>query len=456
LYWLRASATEDLANNVSVEALPMLRDVFPQAGAAKFQNNGNDLSHLETGLPEKTIAQLRFREVKIRSTTQPFPTFGGRFSEAGDRMAYYRRIHERLRHRQRAVNVFDYERLVLEEFPKIALVKCLPHSAYAKHDSVAAPGKVQVAVLPYPDKMVGVRKFYPSVDAGDLTEIQNYLNRHNSLFVSGIGAAHFCCCETETMAKEHKCNCRPCDNRLQVLNARMEPIRLQVCVRFKAGKDIPFYTKQLNEDLKGFLAPWAVSPSLPAEGTKAGSPILFGASVSATRLLQFVEMLDYVDVVMDLKFKHFYSRKQSEEYEPTLPWQRDERIEPFTSRSVLTTYLDLLNDENPNVVDHDIHVIDDQDTCKCFDCAVEDARNFIAAEIKRNPGMKISVVIESKRVKAFFARLADERVIKPREDAARPAFSLRETADAVEITLATHKDRDTVFTVSKPILKNRT
>lgn len=398
LYWIRASATEDPENNISVEALPMLRDIFVQAGAAVFQNNGNSQEHLETGLPSGTISQLRFREVKVRSITQPFPSFDGRLSEEGDRLGYYRRIHERLRHRQRAVNVYDYERLVLEAFPKIALVKCLPHSAYSRYDSVAAPGRVQIAVLPNPEKMVGARKYYPSVDAGDLTDIQNFLNKHNSMFVSGSGGAHFCCCDNDE--PNHTCKCRHCNDRLQVINARMEPLRLHLCVRFKAGKDIPYYTQKLNEAIKDFLAPWATSKS---------SPLIFGASVSMTRLLQFVEMLEYIDVVMDLKFKHFYDRKQSELYEAEVPWQQGDRIEPFTSRSVLTTYLDVLNDENPNVVDHDIHVIDDQDACKCINCVVEEVRRYIQVEMRKSPSANVEQILQAKATTAFFNFLVKTR-----------------------------------------------
>ncbi len=453
LYWLRASATEDLANNISVEALPMLRDIFPQAGAALFENNGNALQHLEEGIPEKTIANLRFREVKIRSITQPFRSFGGRFSEDGDRLSYYRRIHERLRHRQRAVNVYDYERLLMEAYPKVAVSKCLPHSAYAKLDSVARPGHVQVAVLPYPDKMIGARKFYPSIDAGDLSEMQQYLNRHNSMFVSGQGGAHFCCCESESTVGKEPCNCQHCDNRLQVINARMEPIRLQLCVRFKAGKDIPYYKKQLNEDLKGFLAPWAVRPS---------ELILFGSSVSTTRLLQFVEMLEYVDVVMDLKFKHFYNREQSEDYESETPWQQGGRIEPFTSRSVLTTYLDVLNDENPNVVDHDIHVIDDPDACKCLDCALEDIKKFVEAELIKDANRPLDEKIKDEGFRGRLTRLVEIRQLGGEYTTyagsakAKEVYLLKLNEDKLEITLKGNGDRDHVLLIDSPKLKNRT
>lgn len=346
LYWLMASAAEDPVRNVFVDALPMLTDIYVQAATAVFQNDsGNDLIHLEKGLPEESITQLRFRDPAISTVVQPQASFGGRFAESGDARSYYRRIHERLRHKQRAVTVWDYERLVLEQFPKIALAKCLPHT---RDTNIRRPGYVTMGVIPYPGNMTGDRIYYPTFNAGDLKSYERYLNRHNSFFVSGQGGGVECCC-----AGGDGCGCHG-DGTLLVRNAIFEPVRLRVCVRFRAGRDIAWYKKQLNEDLKAFLAPWAVD---------AERPITFGARVEAMELLRFLENLDYVDVIMELKFKHFPGRAVSEVAEAAIDFEEAGIIEPFTSRSVLTTYLDILNEDNPNVTDHDIQVVEDDACC---------------------------------------------------------------------------------------------
>jgi hypothetical protein len=350
LFWLQASASEDPENNIFVDALPMLIDIFPQAATAVFQNNNNDLVHIEKGLDAKIISQLRFRDSNISSVLQPFESFDGRFSEAGDRNAYYRRISERLRHKQRAITVWDYERLTLEKFPKIAIAKCLPHT---RDIDVERPRYVTMGIVPYPERMVGDRKYYPIFNAGFLEAVENYLNRHNSYFVSGWGGGVVCCCASEN---EADCTCGH-DGYLVVRNAIFEPVRLQICVKFRAGKDIFFYKKQLNEDLKNFLAPWA---------TDTKTPLLFGASIQAVEILRFLENLDYVDVVMGLKIKHFPNREAAEKHENDIDFEEAEIIEPYTLRSVLTTYLDILNEDNPNVIDHDIKIVEDQ-AC-CADC----------------------------------------------------------------------------------------
>lgn len=350
LYWLRASATEIPEKKIYEDALPMLEDIHVNAETAIFEDNNNSHEHLLKGLPAETIAALRFNDVNISQIEQPYDSFGGLPAEEAARHAYYRRISERLRHKNRAVTIWDYERLVLENFPKTAVVKCLSHSY---RTSTAHPGFVTLAVIPYPDQMIGSGKFYPILDAGDLETIRVFINRLNSYFVGGYGHPGFCCCDGGD-----PCTCGPPD-RLIVMNPRFEPIRLKVCVRFKQGLDIPSYKKELNEALKSFLAPWA---------TDQTQPLLFGASVHLTRLLQFLESLDYVDVVMSIAVKHFADRESSENNEAATPWTKPAKLEPFTSASVLTTYLDRLNKDNPNVIDHEIAVIEDHDHCTCIDC----------------------------------------------------------------------------------------
>lgn len=348
LFWIQASASEDPDRNIFVDALPMLKDIFPQAGTAIFQNQQNDLAHLPEGLPAETISGLRFRDANITKVEQPFESFDGRLSEEGSPMDYYRRIHERLRHKKRAVTLWDYERLTLEQFPKVALAKCITHT---RDTDVARPGFVTLGVVPFPEQMLGNRKYYPVFNAGVLESIERYLNRHNSYFVSHRGGGVKCCCNSH----ESGCGCG-CSHEggLLVRNAIFEPVRLQVCVKFTEGKDPFYYKKQLDTDLKIFLAPWA---------TKTQAPLVFGTSLHTVELLRVLENLDYIDVIMGLKVKHFPSRAMAEANEDAISFETVETITPFTPRSILTTYLDVLNEENPNTIDHDIQVIEGPGCC---------------------------------------------------------------------------------------------
>jgi hypothetical protein len=389
LFWLQASVSEDHSKKIYADALPMLIDIYPQAGTAVFENHNNDLAHIEKGLPDSTITQLRYRDTNVSKVKQPFPSFNGRLSEAGDRNAYYRRISERLRHKQRAITVWDYERLTLETFPKVAIAKCLSHT---RDTDVERPNYITMGVVPYPARMVGDRKFYPIFNAGDLEAIENYLNRHNSYFVSGWGGGVACCCnhdntkvlipevakgklfgETNKPIEAHDCCC--CDEgegRLLVRNAIFEPIRLKVCVKFRQGKEPFYYKKQLNGDLKAFLAPWA---------TDTSTPLLFGASIYTTELLRFLEDLDYIDVVMSLHFKHFPNREAADKHQGAIEFEEGEIIQPFTSRSVLTTYLDVMDEDSPNVLDHEINIIEGDACCTGCDDVITELKSLNVPDV---------------------------------------------------------------------------
>ena len=66
------------------------------------------------------------------------------------------RVSERLRHKRRALTIWDYERLVLEKFPQIYKVKCLNHTQYEPAPGPGgiyrelAPGHVTIVTVPTP------------------------------------------------------------------------------------------------------------------------------------------------------------------------------------------------------------------------------------------------------------------------------------------------------------------
>lgn len=368
LYWIRASAVEIPEDLVFEDALPMLKDIHVHAAEAIFKDNRNTETHLSKGISPASITALQYRDVNVKKITQPYASFDGRESELFDETSYLRRVHERLRHKQRAVTTWDYERIVLEAYPKVAITKCLSHT---RRVYTARPGQVTMAAIPYPEKMTGNRIYFPTLEAGDLKSIHDHLTRYTSYFVSGYGDPEFCCCDDG-------CECDHHIDRLQVINARFEPVRLKVCVRFYEGRDIPYYTKQLNEALKVFLAPW----------TKDSRLLHFGVEISLTQLLKFLENLDYVDVILNLQVKHFSSRQKSDLFEEGIAWSTPETITPFTSASVLTTYLDRLNEDNPNVIDHEINVLDKHDRCSCDGCLEKDENIIQPTPVQDPPEME--------------------------------------------------------------------
>ncbi|MFI9550364.1 baseplate J/gp47 family protein [Nonomuraea endophytica] len=86
--------------------------------------------------------------------TNPDPGLPGRAAE--DDAAYLPRAAAVVRHRNRAVQPWDYEALVREEFPEVAAIRCLPHTG---PDGCAVPGQVGLVIVPHSAE----RLPYPSV-----------------------------------------------------------------------------------------------------------------------------------------------------------------------------------------------------------------------------------------------------------------------------------------------------
>lgn len=120
LIWLCASVTKN-ANRI-----PQLIDIVTQAVEAKFKDQNNDPSHFDNVLPAASITKLSTPVAEISKVQQPFASFDGKHQEAGKE--FYTRVSERLRHKRRAINAWDYEHLVLNRFPSIYKIKCITHT----------------------------------------------------------------------------------------------------------------------------------------------------------------------------------------------------------------------------------------------------------------------------------------------------------------------------------------
>ncbi|MGY0216308.1 baseplate J/gp47 family protein [Endozoicomonadaceae bacterium StTr2] len=124
--WLRASISNNQSGPVQWSRL---QGISSQAIVVSYDNSDNPPDHLPAALPAETINGVLESSVDeaifavIDSVTQPWPSFGGRPPEAD--AAFTTRVSERLRHRGRALTAWDYERLVLEQFPDILLAHCL-------------------------------------------------------------------------------------------------------------------------------------------------------------------------------------------------------------------------------------------------------------------------------------------------------------------------------------------
>jgi len=262
LVWLRSLIQH------APESASRMVDVTPNAVLARFQPGvGLTLDdyeqHMLSGVPAGTITRLVRRNANIQRVVQPDPSFDGRGRE--DSAGYFRRSSERLRHRSRAVTAWDLERLVLEAFPAVFKVKCLPHT-----DATGSfkAGEAALVIVPNVRRTGAINVLEPRASTVLREDIEAY--------VAGL---------TSPFATVH------------AVQPVFERLRVEANVVFEAGRDPGYYSGVLNEDLRRFLSPWAY---------QEGEDILFGARIYRSDILAFVEGRDYVDHLTDLKLYHSY------------------------------------------------------------------------------------------------------------------------------------------------------
>jgi len=287
-HWLKAAIA---GNSKSVSETI---GIHTQAMRATFTNSlQNDKLRLAQALPAGAIEKLKDADAAVKKITQPYDSFGGSMPEGEGH--FYTRVSELLRHKGRAIQKFDYERLALEAFPQLFKVKCINHSfALDAHryvnDMPMAPGYILLAVIPDLNQLKAARQFEPRVPVSLLERIQEYLKERSSPFV-----------------------------RLKVMNPRYERVNFCLKVKLYQGRDAQFYQEKLSQDLREFLAPWAVG---------VYDKLTFGQCINQSAIVGFLETRDYLDYVIELKMQH-------EDDQLLIPLSSQQQICPITPRSIL-------------------------------------------------------------------------------------------------------------------------
>jgi len=263
LIWLRATVSSNSA------AICNLIDIHTQVVGVSFVDNGNDPDYLKETLAAANITRLKINDPAVTRVEQPYASFGGKVMEQDKE--FYTRVSERIRHKNRAITAWDYERLVLEKFPSIHKVKCLNHT---NTKSEIAPGSVSIVVIPDLRNKNAVNPFEPKTGSYTLIDIKEYLCNYISPFIE-----------------------------LNVQNPVYEHIQVDFKVGFHLGYDEGFYGNLLNEEIKKFLSPWAFDE---------GRDISFGSIIYKSDILSFIEKRPYVDFVTDFRFYHFIEKDKFE------------------------------------------------------------------------------------------------------------------------------------------------
>lgn len=248
-YWLR------LQREHALDGVCHLVALHPHAVLAEREGTESS-DDLADPLPAHVVSGPLEPVPGLAKLLQPYSGFGGRSAEQGQH--FNTRVSERLRHRQRALTPWDYEHLVLEQFPQLHKVKCL------RSDELGGePGRVDLVVVPDIANRFPFDPFAPKASADLIRDIEAFLADKTPAFA-----------------------------QVRVKNPYFVALKVRCGVRFMPGTDEGHNRDRLNDELNRFLSPWAYDE---------GADLVIGGSIYANSIINFIEQRPYVDYIAGLR-----------------------------------------------------------------------------------------------------------------------------------------------------------
>ncbi len=268
LIWIRCSVKE------APDAVSKIIGIYPNAIEA--QRVIPEATEYETMVAAAgEIKKLLVPEAKIKKIDQPYTSFDGKPTEGSE--AFYLRASERLRHKDRAINIWDIEHLVLQAFPEIYKIKCLNHTkiegSLSEGDLVyneVAPGHIAVITIPNLANRNDIDPLKPYTKKSTLNNIKEFLRERTSCQVS-----------------------------LHTAQPDFEEVKIKCVITLrKEFPDVNYYKEVIQNDIMNFLSPWAFS---------SDTDLNFGGRIHQSVLIDFIEELPNVDFLTDFELYHINS-----------------------------------------------------------------------------------------------------------------------------------------------------
>ena len=245
LLWLKAEFSG------SRDSLPAITGIYTQAVMVSRVMDQNGIAASPV-LPARSIQQLEDSIDGVEAIEQPFPTFNGRQFET--HQAFYRRVSERLKHKNRTISALDYERIILQQFPGISRVYCINHTQKSQNN-MARPGHITLVIIAKTEK--NSLDQLPVIGRSLLLDIKSYVQKLSSPFI------HF-----------------------EVVNPVYEDVRVSIAVKFKPQYEQGLYINILQNDIRNFISPWLSNPL---------ENIQLGGSIPTSNIIDFIKNLYYIE-----------------------------------------------------------------------------------------------------------------------------------------------------------------
>lgn len=252
-YWLRVSTPGAAGSFSSCYSIkPHALTVSKKAGAGNTSDQG---------LVKATNWTAVHDIPGIGTIRQISRAFGGRDRESeGARKV---RISERLRHKNRALLPWDYEQLVLEQFPGIYKVKCF--NSLSSKDISIRPGHVLLVVVPDSETAVSGTCAHSIINVQQLEHIRAFVKNLCPEFVE-----------------------------IEVRNPVYEHVQVRCTVKFADAISDGVNISRLNRQISDYICPWK----------QTGYRARFGWSIRQQDIESSIRSLGYIEYVTNFSMLH--------------------------------------------------------------------------------------------------------------------------------------------------------
>ena len=266
LFWLRISVSNIQAIckffGVHVQAFKAVLFDFEKAGTVFLENT-----------PKETITKSYKAINGIKKVVQPYTSFLGRVTESDETL--YTRTSERLRHKNKAITTWDYERIVLEEFPEVYRLKVLNHYRYNTAISNVSAGYVTLIPIAKASANENIT-WKPLLSLNKMQLIREHLYKKASPHI-----------------------------RINVKPPRLEEVKIYCDVKFHfvQGMDTRLYIEKLRNILNQYLSPWAYEEE---------DAIHFAHEIEFSSIIQLLDNQSYVDYITNFKVEQYQLGENNE------------------------------------------------------------------------------------------------------------------------------------------------
>ncbi|WP_298774540.1 hypothetical protein [uncultured Shewanella sp.] len=287
-FWIRLSIGEDAISEGDHALYSRINNIYAQGVVVELVGLDNDPSHFLQPLPAESISELVEAEPRVEQVLQPYPSFGGKSAEPAAELAI--RASERLRHKNRAVTAWDYEHLLLAQFPELFLVRCFLN--VKTEQTATEPLLAKVAILVVPVNF-NLDILQPKVPLYLKRKIQAYVEQISPLAVTTT-----------------------------VLDPDYEVVQLELFAQISPDFDIESIEGQLNQIIIDYMTPW--------NGITSTSQVLT-KEIYLTELAAVLERHDAVDSIYVMRASQALANGESRQYRG----KGENKIEPSEPASIL-------------------------------------------------------------------------------------------------------------------------